>query len=147
MGGGLQPHERAVLRWYVLSRYPEGVSERDGEGWFIATHARALPELPGVYRAFSTRVRQQPVPLPGEWPPQARPQAGNVLAQWDRLSELWFETFDDWRAFMAAAARLKPPTWATAAAYPFVRPYAELASSFLLERPSDEFWRDARGYL
>jgi len=147
MGGALQPHERAVLRWYVLTRYPEGVSERDGENWFIDRHGRELPQLPGVYRAFSTRVHQQPVGLPGEWPPQARPHAGKVLGKWDRLSELWFETFDDWRAFMAAAAGLKPPAWATASAYPFVRPHSELVSSFLLERPNDEFWRDARGYL
>ncbi len=31
--------------------------------------------------------------------------------------------------------------------YPFVQSGLDLVSSFLLERPADEFWRDARGYL
>jgi hypothetical protein len=147
MGGHLQPHERAVLRWYVLSRYPEGVSEREGESWFLDAHQHALPGLPGAYRVFSTRALQQHIGLPGEWPPQARPQASNLLTKWDRLTELWFETFDAWREFMAAAAGMRRPAWATANAYPFVRSDSELVSTFLLERPSDEFWRDARGYL
>jgi len=147
LGGHLQPHERAVLRWYVLHRFPTGVSERDAESWFEDAHARQLKALPGVYRAFSTRAVREPTGLPGEWPPSARPHAGNVLMQWDRLTELWFENFDDWRAFRSAARRSLRPGWATHAEYPFVRPHQELVSSFLLERPTDEFWRDARGYL
>ena len=105
-----------------------------------------MQSLPGVYRAFSTRAIREPIGLPGEWPPTARPRAANVLTQWDRLSELWFKNFDDWRAFRKAASALRP-SWATHSEYPFVRPRQELISSFLLERPTDEFWRDARGYL
>jgi len=147
-GGQLQPHERAVLRWFQLIRYPEGVGASEGEAWYLDVHARELGRLPGVYRAFSTRAVQEAIRLPGEWPPHHRPTPGNLQSRWDRLTELWFENFDAWREFTAAAStQCTRPSWATASGYPFVRPNTELVSSFLLERPTDEFWRDARGYL
>jgi hypothetical protein len=71
-----------------------------------------------------------------------------VLHGWHRLTELWFEGFDDWRRWIAEGApSLTRPPWATERGYPFVRRGAEFVSSFLLERPTDEFLRDARGYL
>ncbi len=148
-GGGIQPRERAVLRWYCLTRYPAGVGEREAERWFLDVHARELAELGSPYRVFSTRAHKEPVPLPGEWPAGGgSPPAQSVLHSWDRLTELWFETFDDWNAFMAEAApRLTPPPWGAGSRYPYLRPGDEFVSSFLLERPSDEFSRDARGYL
>jgi hypothetical protein len=147
-GGALQPHERPVLRWYCLHRYPDGVNEADGEKWFRETHGPELARSGGPFRVFSTRAHKEPLPLPGEWPPGDSPPAGSVLHSWDRLTELWFASFDDWRSWLnAAAAKLTKPDWATAAMFPFVRPGVEFVSSFLLERPTDEFLRDARGYL
>jgi hypothetical protein len=46
-----------------------------------------------------------------------------------------------------APPRYTRPDWATHEHYPFVAPGADFVSSFLLERPTDEFWRDSRGYL
>jgi len=45
------------------------------------------------------------------------------------------------------APRLTRPAWATAPTYPLLRPGTEFVSPSLLERPSDEFFRDARGHL
>jgi hypothetical protein len=147
-GGGLQPHERPVLRWYCLHRYPESVSERDGESWFLDTHAPEIVRAGSPYRMFSTKAYREPLPLPGEWPRGAAPPAGSVLQHWDRLTEMWFETFDQWATFISVVApSLTSPPWATSKLYPFVSVGSEFASSFLLERPSDEFSRDARGYL
>ncbi len=71
-----------------------------------------------------------------------------ILHSWDRLTELWFQTFDEWSSFIAEAApRLTPPPWAAGRPYPDVKLGSEFVSTFLLERPSDEFSRDARGYL
>jgi hypothetical protein len=148
VGGGTQPAERSVLRWYCLARYPEGVMCSDGERWFLEVHAREIAALGTPYRAFSTTAYKEPVALPGEWPMAAAPPRGSVLHTWDRLTELWFETFDDWRRFMTdLAPTLPPPPWAVGRAYPYLRPGVEFVSSFLLERPTDEFLRDARGYL
>ena len=147
-GGGIQPGERQVLRWYCLSRYPDNVRESDGEAWFLGTHAEELVRAGGPYRIFSSRAHKEPVPLPGEWPTGRMPPRESVLHRWDRLTEYWFETFDDWRQWVREVVPgLTRPSWARDAAYPFVRPGHEFVSTFLLERPTDEFSRDARGYL
>ena len=148
MGGHLQPHEKHVLRWYVLLRYPAGVPKEEGERWFLDTHAREVMEQPGLFRFFSHRAVREPVPLPGEWPAGRMPLPDTVLHSWDRLIELWYESFDDWRrAVIESPPHYTRPSWATNERYPFVGLGADFVSSFLLERPADEFWRDARGYL
>ena len=147
-GGDLQPGEREVLRWYCLSTLPAGVDTLQADRWLLDVHAPELARLGGPYRAFRTRAHRGKVPLPGEWPPGAAPPAGSVLHSWERLTELWFETFDDWRQFIGEGApSLTPPPWAAGRPSPYVPPGVEFVSSFLLERPTDEFSRDARGYL
>jgi hypothetical protein len=147
-GGTLQPHERAVLRWYCLSRYPTGVEVQAAEHWFKEVHAPELARLGNPYRAFSSRALEGALPLPGEWPPSAAPPHASLLRGWQRLTELWFESFDDWSRFMTwADERLTPPDWADGRRYPYVSLGTEFVSTFLLERPTDEFSRDARGYL
>lgn len=147
-GGGLQPGERQVLRWYCLVRWPESCPVAEAERWFLEVHARELAALGNPWRAFSTRAHEGRVPLPGEWPADAHPPRESVGLGWHRLTELWFQSFAEWRNFMTTSARLTPPPWARAGdAYPWLRPGTGIASTFLLERPSDEFARDARGYL
>ena len=68
--------------------------------------------------------------------------------QWHRVSELWFASLSDWKAAVVdGSAGLGPPPWATWPGYPFVEPGRDFVSSFILERPSDEFLRDLRAYL
>ena len=118
------------------------------ERWFLDVHAKELAACGGPYRAFSTRAHKDPLMLPGEWPAHAAPPQDLVLHSWDRLTELWFETFDDWRRFVGElASTLTPPPWSRTARYPYLKFGSEFVSSFILERPSDEFGRDARGYL
>lgn len=148
LGGSLQPHEKNVLRWYILLRYPHGVAKDEGERWFLDVHVPELMKQAGLFRFFSHRAIREPIPLPGEWPAAHRPSPGTILHSWDRLIELWYESFDDWRtAVIEAPPAYTRPAWATRAQYPFVEPGRDFVSSFLLERPSDEFWRDSRGYL
>jgi hypothetical protein len=148
LGGAVQPHEKSVLRWYVLLRYPAGLAKEEGERWFLDVHAPEVMRQPGLFRFFSFRAASAHIPLPGEWPPGGRPAPESVLHSWDRLIELWYESFADWRqAVLQAPPRYTRPAWATRNDYPFVQPGLDLVSSFLLERPADEFWRDSRGYL
>jgi hypothetical protein len=148
LGSDRLPEERACFRWHVLLRYPEGVSADEGERWFAETHAPELCELPGLRRFFSYRVIDEPLRLPGVWRDGGAPPPETVQHEWHRLSELWFDSCTDWRAaVVASAARLTPPAWATRPGYPFVEPGRDFVSSFLLERPTDEFLRDLRGYL
>jgi hypothetical protein len=146
MGGQYQPDEKNVLRWCVLFRYPAGVSPEEADRWFLDVHAKEVMQQPGLYRFFSYRVIQEAIALPGTWP---RAFEGKmVFSGWHRFCELWYENFDDWRrSVIEAPPRYTRPSWAKYDKYPFFEPYVDFVSSFLLERPTDEFLRDARGYV
>ncbi len=142
------PLEKACIRWLMLLRYPEGVSQEEGEEWFLRVHAPEVAAQPGLVRFMSYQALQEVGNVPGRWRPDTTPPAGNVQPRWHRVLELWYETFDDWRAGVEAAdATCTRPGWATWSQYPFFKPYQDLASTFILERPSDDFLRDLRGYV
>jgi hypothetical protein len=142
------PLEKSCIRWLVLLRYPDGVEAEEGERWFLRVHAPELAEQPGLVRFMSYKVIQDVGNVPGRWRPDTAPPPGYIKARWDRVLELWYETFADWRQGVeAATARCTGPGWATQPQYPFLRAYEELASTFILERPNDDFLRDLRGYV
>jgi hypothetical protein len=142
------PLEKACIRWLMLIRYPDGVPKDEGEDWFLRVHAPEVAAQPGLARFMSYQALQDIGHVPGRWRPDTAPPAGNIKPEWDRVLELWYETFDDWREGVAAATdHCTRPEWATQPQYPFLRPYEELASTFILERPNDDFLRDSRGYV
>jgi hypothetical protein len=60
---------------------------------------------------------------------------------------LWYENFDDWRkSVIEEPPRYTKPSWAKYERYPFLEPFEDFACSFLLERPTDEFLKNFRGY-
>ena len=86
--------------------------------------------------------------VPGRWQPEALPPAGQVKTSWDRVMELWYETFDDWRdSVVTNPPSYTKPAWATWDEYPFVELGADFVSTFLLERPTDDYLKDLRGYV
>ena len=142
------PLEKACIRWLMLIRYPDGVPKDEGEDWFLRVHAPEVAAQPGLARFMSYQALQDIGHVPGRWRPDTAPPAGNIKPEWDRVLELWNETFDDWREGVAAATdHCTRPEWATQPQYPFLRHYEELASTFILERPNDDFLRDSRGYV
>jgi len=148
MGSELQAHEKDVLRWYVLCKYPNGVTNEEGEDWFLNVHANEVMKQPGLYRFFSYQVIKEPISLPGVLAPGKVPPPDTILASWDRVCELWYETFDDWhKSVIEAPPRYTKPSWAKYDKYPFLEPFVDFVCSFILERPNDEFLREARGYL
>ncbi len=148
IGFEFQPHEKNVLRWYILFKYPAGVTSEEGDNWFLNIHAKEVMKQPGLYRFFSYRVIKELTGLPGTWPPDKMPPSNLVLHSWDRLVELWYDNFDDWRhSVIEAPPRYTKPPWANYDKYPFFEPFVDFVCSFILERPNDEFLRDLRGYL
>jgi len=147
LGGDVEPDDHNVLRWLILLRYPEGVSKEEGEKWFLETHAPEVMRQQGLYRFFSFRVTEQ-IHLPGTWRKSAAPPPGTVAREWDRVVELWYDNFRDWkRAIVEAPVGYTAPPWAPDAVYPFLKPGENFVSSFLPERPADDFLRDSRAYL
>jgi len=148
LGSEYTPAEKVGLRWYILSRYPEGVSREEGERWFLDVHVPEVMRRPGLYRFFSYQAVHDAPGLPGVWRPEDVPPGDMTQVRWDRVTEMWYETFSDWaRAVIEAPPSYTAPTWATQDAYPFVKPGKDFVSSFILERPTDEFLRDLRAYL
>ncbi|MBI4786031.1 MAG: hypothetical protein HY782_03170 [Chloroflexi bacterium] len=146
-GSEFQPHEKAGIRWFILFKYPAGVSNEEGDEWF-QIHAKEVMKQPSLSRFFSYRTIKEPIGLPGTWAPGNAPPFAITHFLWDRVIELWYESFSDWRrSVVEAPPRYTKPSWATRDTYPFVRPFVEFVSSFILERPNDEFLRDVRAYM
>jgi hypothetical protein len=146
-GAEIQPHERNVLRWLQLWRYPEGIDRDEADRWFTEIHAPEMCRHDGLFRFFSHRTVSPGTGLPGIWPADAvAPMRAGLLTGFHRVAELWYETFDDWRrATTGTLPGLTPPPWASQPGYPFLAPDSDFVSSFILERPNDEFLRDSRG--
>lgn len=148
LGSELQPREKNVLRWYILLKYPDGVSTEEGEKWFLNIHVKEMMKQPGLYRFFSYKVIKEPISLPGTWAPGKTPPPDTIINSWDRLCELWYENFDNWHeSVVNSPPEYTKPSWAKYEIYPFFEPYVDFVSTFILERPNDEFLRDSRGYL
>jgi hypothetical protein len=146
--GDFLPLEKVGLRWLVLFRYPKGVSRDEGEEWFLRVHAPEVAQQPGLLRFFSYRVVREAGSVPGRWRPDTLPSPAQIQTSWDRVIELWYETFDDWReSVTAATAACSKPGWRTQDKYPFVEPFTDFVSTFILERPNDDFLRDLRAYV
>lgn len=147
LGAEHQPHERNALRWFQMIRYPDGVSRAEADDWYVNVHAPEVARQKGLYRFFSYRTIEEKIGLPGVWPKEHIDEVlAKLMPRWDRVSELWYETFDDWRRAMNEPPAYTEPSWASRDRYPFLKPGSDFVSSYLLERPNDEFWRDSRGY-
>ena len=115
------PEEKHILRWYRIIKYPEGVSVKDGEKWYLDVHAQEAKEQPGLLRYVSHRVLENP---PIETP-------------WQRLEELWYENFDAWReAVIDSPPDYTPPSWRKEP------PFLDSVSNFLKYKPDIDFLRD-----
>lgn len=79
-----------MLRWVFLLRYPDGVAKEDGERWYLGTHTQEAKALRGLRRYVSWRAQKASVAPP--WTTVER------LNQWDRVTELAFDSWDAWQS-------------------------------------------------
>jgi hypothetical protein len=132
LGKGQYLDDKTILRWVIMMKYPQGVPVEEGEKWFLEVHSKEVMQQPGLTRFLSYK---------GAGPP-GRP----VL--WNRLTELWYENFDNWKkAVIDSPPKYTKPSWATYDKYPFLLPYTDFCSTFILEKPTNNFLRDYNGYV
>ncbi|MCC7196502.1 MAG: hypothetical protein IT356_13190, partial [Gemmatimonadaceae bacterium] len=61
---------------------------------------------------------------------------------WNRIAEQWYESPNAWRrAVIESPPAYTRPRWASHDAYPFLEPGEHFASTFILERPTDDYLR------
>jgi len=131
LSGKFTADEKTIIRWYSFTKYPKGVSLADGEDWFLNTHAKETLQQPGLIAYFSHR-------------------AINLTEQptgWVRLTELWYEDFYGWKkSVIESPPKYTKPPWAKYDKYPFLEPYVDFTSTFLMERPDHDYLREATAY-
>ncbi|HUJ69011.1 MAG TPA: hypothetical protein VLW86_05785 [Syntrophorhabdales bacterium] len=147
-GHEVSPEEKAALRWVQFIRYPEGVDKAAADDWYVNTFAKEACLQAGMYRFFSFRTIPDIGGMPGVWKPdeaqRMAPRRGPLDHRWDRVTEMWYETFVDWkRSIIDDPPVYTVPDWAKRAAYPFATPEEDFISTFLLERPAYN-WLDSR---
>ncbi len=146
LGREVSLEERTVLRWFCVFRYPQGVDPDEADAWYREVHAPEVLRQPGLTRFFSYRVQPPRFAIRGGRPPFLHPRS-TFSSDWHRVSELWYEDARGWKqSVVAAPPAYTAPPWATRDTYPFLRPREEFVSTFLLERPSDDWLRDVRPF-
>ncbi len=121
LGKELTPEEKHILRWYRAFKYPEGVSLKRGEKWYLEVHSQEVKKQTGLLRYISHRV----------------PDNSPIETSWHRTEELWYEDFDAWRkAVIGSPPDYTPPSWSKR------EPFVDMASTFISYKPTVDWLRD-----
>jgi hypothetical protein len=132
LSGKYTTDEKTYIRWYTVTKYPQGVSLEEGEDWFLNVHAKEVVQQPRLMKYFSSRA----VEVPGHTP-----------NTWVRLTEMWYEDFHSWKkSVIDSQPKYTRPSWAKYDKYPFLEPYVDFASTFLMERPDHDYLKEAAPY-
>jgi chalcone isomerase len=141
LGKGTCFEEKTILRWVVVFRYPQGVSFGEGDDWYLNTHVPEVLRQPGLTRFFSYRIIAPPAVMDNVVPAFLHPQS-QVSSDWHRVSELWYESSNGWvDSIVKSPPQYTRPPWAAYDRYPFFEPGVDFASTFILERPTDDWLR------
>jgi hypothetical protein len=107
------PEQTPILRWVTMFRYPEGVSDEEGEKWFLEVHAKEAAKQPGLLKFVSYLA-----------PAELKDGGMGVHVKfWDRVCEYWYRDFDAWRkAVLDSPPDYTAPPWG--GEYPFVIMYS-----------------------
>jgi hypothetical protein len=153
------PAQTPVIRWITAIRYPEGVSEEEGETWFLDVHAKETLKQPGLLKFVSYKTLERggvgkvpegggmlQMPEGGGMPrmsegampmPEGMDPKGGGMKSWVRVNEYWYTDFDAWRkAVIESPPEYTAPSWG--GEYPFV----EMGSTFIKYMPDVDFLRD-----
>lgn len=130
-GAGRLTDEGANFRWLSVLKYPKSVSADEGDAWFKEVFAPQVCANTQVTRFVSSRVLDEPRMNP-----------------FHRIAEIWFDDSEAWRnAIVETADRYSKPPWAEWDRFPFLEPYKDFVSIFLLDRPDSDHLQQWRGYI
>lgn len=146
MGWDASFDDHSILRWVCMFRYPEGVSQEEGDDWYINTHAPEVMQQKGLTRFFSYKACPQSGLLVPHRPKDDKSDIKNKNTQkvYHRLTEMWYENNDAWvESNITNPPKYTKPDWAKYDKFPFLEPGVDFASTFLLERPEAVYTQSA----
>jgi len=148
MGKELTLDEKTILRWLIIFKYPEGVPVEEGEDWYLNVHAKEVMRQSGIIRFFSYRILPSNLNIPtsSNTPTSVRSflhPKSRCTSNWHRVSEQWYENNNGWvKSIIDSPPKYTRPPWAKYDKYPFLEPFVDFASTFILERPTDDWLRN-----
>ncbi len=123
----------ANFRWLIVLKYPKGVSQEEGDDWFLHQLAPQIAALPEVNRFVTSR---------------AMPDSRFIKGTWHRVAEIWFDNSRRWHdAIVGNVETFAKPSWANYDRFPYLEPYADFTGIFLLDRPESDHFNQFRGYI
>lgn len=147
MGWEASFDDHTILRWLYMISYPEGVSQEEGDEWFINVHAPEVMKQPKLTRFLSYKACPQAGLLTPHRPRADKADVSNKKTQkvYHRLVELWYENNDGWvESNITNPPTYTAPPWAKYDKYPFFEPGVDFACTFLLERPEEVYTQTSR---
>lgn len=122
-------------RWQFVYKYPDDVSEEEGEKWFYEEVIPYFQRSDKVNRILSSKIIQE-----------------INDCQFYRVVEIWFDGPNEWYdvAVLQAEKGLKAPVWIGKASqdrFPYMKPYFEFASLFLTDRAASDNYTQYHGYM
>ena len=147
LGKGTSFEEKTILRWLVAS-LPRGRERRTEGTTGIST---CTPRKSCGSRGSPASSATRSSPRRWSWTRWCRPSCTResvVSSDWHRVSEQWYENGNGWvDSVLTSPPEYTRPPWATYDRYPFLEPGVDFASTFILERPTDDWLREVPPFL
>ncbi|MCH3916795.1 MAG: hypothetical protein LKE40_04905 [Spirochaetia bacterium] len=142
LGSDLHFDDHTILRWVCVFRYPDGADIDKADDWYLNVHVPEMKKTPGLNRYFSTKAyisEKSPLPQGDSF----KKHMDLFYRQWHRVTELWFDDSNSWKnGIIGNLPKLTRPSWATDGNYPFIIPGSEFISTFILEKPDNDFIKE-----
>ena len=128
--GTITSNDGSFFRFVIAMKYPDGVSEEEGERWFHDAFIPAMQNQKDLLRGFSYRAVS----------PHVTP--------FTRIVELWYRDSNTWaRNWVDAKPGIAAPPWAAGQMNGmYLTPYQDMVSIFLEEAPERDFLRQGTAY-
>lgn len=130
--GKITSDDGPFFRFVFAMKYPDGVSQEEGERWFYNSFIPAMQKQNDLLRGFSYKAIS----------PHVTP--------FTRIVELWYRDANAWtRNWVDGNPGIAAPTWAASQAQGngmYLTPYKDMVSIFLEESPERDFLKQGTAY-
>ncbi len=129
-GNQITVNDEPFFRFVIAMKYPDGVSQDDGEKWFYESFIPAMQRQKELLRGFSYKGIE----------PHVTP--------FNRIVELWYRDSNAWiRNWVDGKPDIKAPSWAASGQNGmYLTPYKDMVCIFLEEAPERDFLKQGTAY-